>query len=120
MGTLSDTEFLQHQAFLGSGFAGLALAQTMVESGLALVVASTDIGVEVDMLNPYAINAETVNVDATANLLALAARALEGHITGTTGQTFNDYLFVRGLKVSQNFADLSAILGATIAPANIE
>lgn len=119
MGILSDDVFLQHQAFLGSGFASLKEVESLVESGLTLVVASTDVQVEIDLLGSYTANLTRVSIDATAQLLSLATNALERHITERSGQTFNDYLFTNGLKVSQDFADLSAVLGATIAPQNI-
>lgn len=120
MGILSDDDFLQHQAYLGSGFASLRVVESVVESGLALVVASTDVQVEVDLLDRYVANLTRVDVDATAELLSLATLALETHITERSGQTFNDYLFTNGLKVSQDFADLSLRLGAPINDQNIE
>jgi len=120
MAILTDSEFLQHQAFLGSGFASLRTVQSVVESGLALVVSSMDVLVELDMLDAYVVNAASVETDVTAALLREATLALETHITERSGQTFNDYLFTNGLKVNQDFADLSNALGAPIAPENIE
>lgn len=120
MALLSDEEFLQHQTLLGEAFDGLITARDRVQSGLTLVVASTDRQVEIDMLDAYRINLEGLEPEATSNLLAGATRALEAHIVEVSGQTFNDYLFTKGLKVSQSFADLSDILGVTIEPGNIE
>src|SRR4051812_7940651 len=114
MGILSDSELLQHQALLGSGYAYLVQVDLLVESGFRLVVASSDVEVELNMLAPYARNMDRVVPDRTSNLLREATEALEQHITDRSGQTFNDYLYTHGLKVSQNFADLSAALGRPI------
>lgn len=120
MGILSDAEFLQHQQFLGDAFADVRAARDLVQSGLALVVASTDIQVEIDLLEPYRINLDSMEDDASSQLLGLAARALNAHIVEVSGQTLNDYLFTNGLKVTQEYADLSGLLGAPIDPTNIE
>ena len=120
MGILSDEEFLEHQAFLGEAFSGLITARDRVQSGLALVVASTDRQVEIDLLDAYRLNLEILEPEASSSLLANATKALEGHIVEVSGQTFNDYLFTNGLKVSQDYADLSENLGTTIDPINIE
>jgi hypothetical protein len=119
MGLISDQDFLLQQAFLGSGFAGLVQAHSVLESGLALVVSSTDIDVEVAMLDPYVRNVASMNPDATAGQLRVATEALERHVTNQTGQTLNDYLFTHGLKVSRDFASLSEALGAPINEVNI-
>lgn len=118
-GILSDAELLQQQDLLGQSYAHLVQVERLVQSGLHLIVLSTDADVEVVLLEPYAKNLEIVNPTRTANLLRLATVALERHIEDRTGQTFNDYLFTHGLQVSQDFADLSAILGTTINPVNI-
>lgn len=120
MGLISDEDFLQHQAFLGSGYAGLVQIRDVVESGLTLVVASTDPDVEVIMLDPYVRNLDFVNPDATAGLLRTAKESLDRHVTNLSGQSLNDYLFTRGLKVNRDFADLSEALGVPIDEQNIE
>ncbi len=118
-GILSDEELLQQQALLGSGYAYLIQVETLVYSGLHLIVLSSDPEVEVALLQPYAANLEEVDPNKTANLLRRATEALERHITDTSGLTFDDYLFTHGLKVSQDFASLSAALGRTISPLNV-
>ena len=118
-GILSDTELLQHQALLGSGFAHLVQVELLVQSGLHLIVLSTDADVEVALIGAYANNLQTVDRSRTANLLRQATEALERHITDRSGQTFNDYLFTRGLKVGHDFATLSGLLGHAISPLNI-
>lgn len=118
-GILSDAEFLQQQALLGSGYAHLVQVETLVFSGLHLVVLSTDPEVEVALLGPYVSNLDTVDHLKTASLLRQATEALERHITDRSGQTFNDYLYTHGIKVSQDFASLSAALGHAISPLNI-
>ena len=120
MGILSDEELLLHQSFLGSGYAALVNVRRLVESGLSLVVASTDVQVEIDLLQAYRVNLENTEESATANLLATATRSLTEHIETVSGQSINDYLLLNGLKVSQDYADLSGDLGVTIDPVNIE
>lgn len=120
MPLISDADFLAQQGYLGSGYIGLYQAQTMVDSGLALVVASADVDVEVDMIGGYTRNLNTVDSQATSGLLREAHDALVNHVTNHTGQTFNDYLYSRNLKVSQAFATLSENLGLEIAPENIQ
>lgn len=119
-GILSDSEFLLQQGLLGSGYAHLVQVESLVYSGLHLVVLSEDPEVEVALLLPYSRNLDTVAHLKTANLLRQATEALERHITDRSGQTFNDYLYAHGLKVSQNFAALSAALGHIISPLNVE
>lgn len=120
MSLMPDSEFLAHQAFLGYGYAGLVRVQESIQSGLNLVVDSSDIDVELDALTFYNRNLANVNVSSTVSLLRLATEALQRHVTTRSGQTFNDYLFFRGLKVTQDFADLSDLLGAPISPTNVE
>jgi hypothetical protein len=120
MGRISNEEFHRHQAYLGSGYAALVEVESVVGSGLALVVASEDIQVELDMLDAYNENYGQVQLQATSSLLRIATLALENHITERTGQTFNDFLYLNGLKVNQDFADLSELLGVPIDPLNIE
>jgi hypothetical protein len=72
------------------------------------------------MLDAYVENYAQAQVNATSSLLRLATIALEKHITERTGQTFNDFLYVNGLKVNQDFADLSDLLGVPIDQLNIE
>lgn len=119
MGILSDEEFLAHQYLLGDAYAGLVQARDRVQSGLALVVASGDPQVEVDLIDAYSTNLDTLEPEATSNLLASSTRALEAHIVDVSGQTFNDYLFTNGLKVTRDFADLSGYLGVPIDDTNI-
>lgn len=119
MSLMPDSEFLAHQAFLGYGYAGLVQVQENIQSGLNLVVDSTDVDVARDALTFYSRNLTNVNVAATVSLMRLATEALQRHVTSRTGQTFNDYLFFRGLKVTRDFADLSGLLGVPISPINI-
>lgn len=119
MPILPNDQFLLQQGLLGSGYASLVQVQSYLQSGVNLVVASHDADVELDLLSPYVQNAESMDITASAAYLRVATLALERHITDESGQTFNDYLFVNGLKVGQNFASLSGLLGVTINPVNI-
>lgn len=119
-GILSDQELLEHQGLLGSGYYYLVQVERVVQSGLHLVVLSTDVEVELALLRPYNNTLDKVNPLSTANLLREAVEALERHITDRSGQSFNDYLFTRSLKVTQYFADLSGVLGLPINEGNIE
>jgi hypothetical protein len=119
MPLISDEDFLQLQSLLGRGYDGLAQAYTSVESGLAVVVASTDIDVAVDMVGPFSQNLTTTDVRGTSGLLRVATESLERHVQNKTGQTFNDYLFTRGLQVTPSFALLSGYLGVPISPLNV-
>ena len=118
-GLISDTEFLAQQALLGEAFADLVDVEAKVYSGLHRIVLLTDANVEAALLPGYTSTFDTVDHNKTASLLRRAVQALELHITSTTGQTLNDWLFTNGLKVGQDFATLSGILGQTINPANI-
>ena len=118
-GVISDADFLQQQALLGSGFAHLVRVESSVYSGLHLIVLMTDPTVEAGLLQPYANNLNTVSTTRTAYLLREATTALEDYIQSTCQQTFNDYLLTHGLKVSQDFATLSGKLGRPIDPGNV-
>jgi hypothetical protein len=120
VGVLADDEFLAHQGLLGSGFAAIKLAGTYVESGFQLVVDSSDVEVELDLLDAYFVNVQSLEEESAASLLGLATRALHRHVRSRTQQAFNDFLFTRGLKVTQDFADLSALNGVPIRPENIQ
>ena len=116
---LTCDEFMQHQALLGSGYHFLVELEAVVGSGLNLVVLSTVIGVEVDLIGPYNVNLATVDTTRTTSLLQAATVALEAHITARSGESLNDWLATRSLRVSQDFADLSATLGTIIAAGNV-
>lgn len=120
MSLIPDSEFLAHQAYLGYGYSSLVRLNLCVQSGLNLIVDSEDIEVEGDMLYPYNQNNINVNANSTYDMLRLATEALQRHVTSRTGQTFNDYLFIRGLKVTQDFATLSELMGVTVNPINIQ
>ena len=119
-GIITNDEFLRIQGYLGSGYQNLVLCQVWTQSGLNVVVASRSIDVEVDMLQPFAGNVQTLEPSFTATMLRSSTIALEDHIQRKSGQTFNDWLKTNGLKVTQEFADLSGYLGTSIDPANIE
>lgn len=118
-GIISDADFLEQQLLLGSGYAHLVQVEVLVQSGLHLIVLQTDPEVEVALLSPYVANLNTVQHLKTANLLRQATEALERHVTDRSGQTFDDYLFTHGLKVSEDFAALSAALGHVVNPLNV-
>lgn len=120
MSIISDSEFLTQQALLGSGYAHLTEIEILLETGFKRIVLSEDVDVEKGLLTPYYRNMDEIDPSRTSNLLRIATEALERHITSMSGQTFNDYLYVRGLKVSRSFASLSAKLGYIINPLNIE
>lgn len=121
MGLISDSDFLRQQAYLGSGYAALESVHSYVQSGLYLVTASSDVDVEIDMIGGYTEDFNnTEEINTASSLLRKATEALERHITTRTGQTFNDYLYLRGLKVTPQFAELSAIVGQEINPINIQ
>jgi hypothetical protein len=117
---LSAAEIVQHQALLGEAYYRLTEISDLVESGLTLVAASDDVGVSLDLVQPFALNYDGVDTGRTANLLRDAALALQGHIERRSGQSMNDYLYSQGIKVTQNFADLCQHLGVTISVVNIE
>ena len=118
-GILTDAELLQQQALLGQGYANLVGVESLIYSGLHLIVLSTDDIVETNLISAYNSNLETVDHVGTAGLMRQATEALERHIENNSGMSFNDYLAVHSLKVSQDFADLSEILGHPIDPANV-
>ena len=120
MSLLSDNDLLYHTNTLGSGFSTLKVVENLVYSGLTNIVDSEDVQIERDLLIAYSIVDGNVNVNTTANLLRGAVVALQRHITSGSGQTFNDYLYVNELKVSQDFADLSSSLGTIIKTINVD
>ena len=121
MSIISNEDFLQEQAWLGSGYSYLVQISNLMYSGLHLVVDTQDIDVEVDLLGPFNTNLNAVNPGSTYNLLRTATQALERHITSRSGQTFNDWLYTQEppLQVSPDFATLSGLTGTPIAPQNI-
>lgn len=117
---LSTDQFMQQQALLGSGYAGLFQVETFLESGLTLIAALDDVVATVDLTEPYATNLDSMSVTRSAGNLRLAAQALQTHIEHTSGLLLNEYLYSNGLKVTQEYAALSQILGVTINVLNIE
>lgn len=47
-------------------------------------------------------------------------QALQHHVEQETGTDFNDFLSSNGIKVSPDFADLSAACNYTVLPENVE
>lgn len=121
MGLITDSDFIRQQAYLGSGYAALESLHSYVQSGLEVVVSSEDVDVEVDMIGGYTEDFNnTEEIGTASSLLRRATEALQRHVTTRTGQTFNDYLYLRGLKVTPQFAELSAIVGQVVNPVNIQ
>jgi len=89
-------------------------------AGLALVAASNDVDVSLDLLNPYAANETATTQTSTFTLIRTATNAVIGHIAHESGQTFNDYLFTNGLKVTQDFATLAGLCGTPVNNLNVE
>lgn len=116
---LTCDEFLEHQGFLGSGYMYLVGLETVVQSGFNMVVASTNAEVELALMTPYSRSLLKADPSVTASLLRDAVVALEAHITNRSGQSINDYLSLRGLKVSPGFASLSSIVGTAIDSGNV-
>jgi hypothetical protein len=118
-GLLDDEEFLSLQGVLGSGYDGLTRLQGSLDSGLEIVAFSTNVIVETDMLYAFEQNAELVNTTVSVDLMAQATLALIGHVENRSGQTLNDYLWTRALKVTPSFAELSSGLGHPVYSVNI-
>jgi hypothetical protein len=118
-GILSDAELLQQQSLLGSAYASLVVAEQYVESGLHLIVLSSDADVEAALLQPYVRSLEAIDPLRTSETLRSAVEALEQHIVNMSDLSFNDYLLTRGLQVSEDFATLSETLGHPIDAGNI-
>ena len=116
---LSNPDLIYHTSLLGSGYQSLSFVEDLMYSGLQKVVDSVDVTVEHDLLIAYYINFNSVNVNATSNILRTATLALEKHITTESGQSFNDYLFTNSVKVNQDFASLSSGFGVIIQTKNI-
>jgi hypothetical protein len=91
----------------------------VVQSGFNMIVASTNAEVEVSLLGPYQRTLLGVAPAKTAGLLREAVVALEAHIVNRSGQSMNDYLSLRGLKVTPEFASLSSIVGTAIDSENV-
>jgi hypothetical protein len=119
-GLLTNEEFIELQGLLGSGWDGLVLLQSSLESGLEVVALSTNAVVETDMLDAFASNAADVNVNLTKDLMAEATLSLINHVETRSAQSLNDYLFTRGIKVTASFAALSSALGFPIFSVNIQ
>jgi len=118
-GMISDADFLQQQAVLGSGFFHLTAVENLMYTGLHLVVLMTDPTVETALLQPYNRNLGTVSTTRTASLLREATTTLENYIESSSQQSLDDYLLTHGLKVCQDFASLSGKLGRPIDPRNV-
>ena len=118
--SLSCDEFMTHQGLLGSGYSYLVRLNATVQSGFNLIVASTNAEVELGLLLPYSRSLSITEAERTSNLLRDATLALESHISSKSGQSMNDYLYTRGLKVTRSFADLAANLGTPINALNVE
>lgn len=118
--SISCDEFLVHQGLLGSGYSYLIQVESFVQSGFDLIVASRNTEVELANLLPYQRSLTAVDPRRTSSLLRDATLALERHISDKSGQSLDDYLFTRGLKVTRSFAELSSRLGVPINALNIE
>jgi len=119
MPLISDSDFLRLQRYLGVGYDGLSQAEASLESGFAVIVASTDVDVEVDMLGPYNQNVVAMDTMATSGYMRVAWAALQQHVNNKSGQNFNDYLWTRAMKVTPSFALLSGYLGVPVDPRNV-
>ena len=119
-GLLTNEEFLTLQGLLGSGYDGLVRVQQSLDSGVEVVAFSTNVVVETDMLFAFTSNAALANATISVDLMSQSTLSLINHVRNRSGQTLNDYLFVRDLKVTPSFSALSSGLGHPIFPVNVE
>lgn len=116
---VSDTDFNLHQTLISSGYLGFQQAEDCLLSGVNLVVASTDLFVEIDLLDAYNTNMQLIEQNKL-DMLRGSTQALINHCSTRTGKVFDDYLSTRGLKVSPQFALLAESVGTTVSPENIQ
>jgi hypothetical protein len=119
-GLISNERFLAVQGLLGSGYDGLVQVQHSLDSGLEAVALSTNQVVERDLLYDFDANATELNVRATRDWMAQSTLSLINHVQTRSAQTLNDYLFTRGMQVTQSFAELCSGLGHPVININVQ
>jgi hypothetical protein len=107
------------EGLITSGYDGVMVCAANMQSGLNLIVASSDPYVEADMLTPWYDNMTNAE-NATIDLLMMSTQSLLTHVGTRGGLRINDYLSVNNLKVSLEFSSICEVLGQPIDESNIQ
>ena len=107
------------EGFITSGYDGIMVCAANMQSGLNLIVASSDPYVEADMLDPWYQNMSDTE-RSTTDLLLRSTQSLLTHVGTRGGLQINDYLLVNNLKVSREFSSVCEVLGQPIIESNIQ
>lgn len=116
---VTTSEFMALEGFITSGYDGIMLCAANMQSGLNLIVASSDPYVEADMLDPWYMNMLDAE-GSTTDLLFRSTQSLLSHVGTRSGLQINDYLVANSLKVSREFSSICEVLGQPIDESNIQ
>lgn len=116
---VTTAEFMALEGYITYAYDALFVCSTNLQSGLSLIVASSDPYVEADMLDPWFSNMTDAE-DSTTDLLFQATQSLLTHVETRAGLQINDYLSSNGLKVSREFATICGSLGKPISESNVQ
>jgi len=116
---VTPSEFMALENFITTGYNGIMVCAVSMQSGLNLIVASSDPYVEADTLTPWYDNMSDAE-RSTTDLLRQATQSLLTHVSTRAGLEINDYLVVNGLKVSRQFSSVCEVLGQPIDESNIQ
>jgi hypothetical protein len=111
---------MEQQEALGLAYDALVQLEVQVQVIFDAIVASDNVEVTLALVKVYEKALLAVAPERTASLLRESVVALEKHISSKSGQSINDWLYTRELKVTQSFAALSSIVSETIQSENIE
>lgn len=116
---VSTSEFMALESLITQGYNGIMVCAVSMQSGLNMIVASSDPYVEADMLTPWYDNMSDAE-RSTTDLIMQSTQSLLTHVTTRAGLEINDYLVANSLKVSRQFSSVCEVLGQPIDESNIQ
>ena len=121
MAVISGDDYYSLSSNLGNAYATQTSAIGYVDSGLREVVLLDDEDQEYDLLYDFYNAREQVTgtLSSPVNYTS-SVRALNNHVINRSGMDLNVWLSTNGVKVTQDYATLSGLVGFTIDPGNIE
>jgi len=121
MAVISGDDYYSLSSLLGDAYSTQTTAIGYVDSGLREVVLLDDEDQEYDLLYDfYNLRDQITAVLSSPANYASAVRALNNHVINRSGMDLNVWLSTNGVKVTQEYATLSGLIGFTIDPGNIE
>ena len=118
MSVLTKAQYQVISTNLGSQWAKFKEIGELANDALVYVVQLNEVDPEIDMLfdfYPHSLKWGLSRINEWRSVVT----SLQSHVINRSGLSLNDYLTANGIKVTEDFAELSSGLGFPINPSHI-